>query len=134
MFIHGHFDGAIGPLRMVKLRDGIGNGAANIIGKVKIEIIDHDIDWSALVCFNAPGEVSRNSYDSDYLYLIVEILRLLWSRIGDAKYISAVKNIGHLRPFGAGIQRYQRHWTAPNSGGSKRSNQQEADRWDKRYT
>src|SRR6266487_4504566 len=128
MLVHSDFDGTTTSLRPVKLRNGIGNGATDIIGKVKIEIVDGDINRRTLMGINAPGEVSRDSDDSGHVDLIVEVPRLLWSRIGDSKNVRAVKDLGHLHPFGIGIQGNQRNRTAPNCGGSKRSHQQKGDR------
>src|SRR5450759_2437819 len=107
MFTHCDFDGAATPLSLVKLRDGIWHRAAYIIGKVKVEIVDGDINRRTLMRFNTLGEVSWNSNDCHDLDPIVQVVRLPWICIGDAKNIGTMKDLGHLHPFGARIQGYQ---------------------------
>ena len=72
----------------------------------------------------APGEkaklevMRKKHYDKS--------LRLLWIGIGDAKHISAVKDLRHLLSLRTTIKRHKGNGTAPNSGSSQRSNQQES--------
>ena len=114
MLVHSDFDGTTTSLRPVKLRNDIGNGATDIIGKVKIEIVDGDINRRTLMGINAPGEVSRDSDDSGHVDLIVEIPRLLWSHIGDTEHVGVVEDLHHLYPPCTMIQVDKRNRVPPN--------------------
>src|SRR5712691_1794540 len=122
MFVYSDFDGATAALSMVKLRDGIRHRAADIVGKVEVEIVDSDIDGCITVSLNTLGKVGGNGDDGRCIDVVIQHFGLLWSCVGDTEHVGVVEDLHHLYAFRAMIQVDKGDRAAPNGCGSQRSN------------
>src|SRR5258708_6666556 len=126
--LHDHFYGAGVPLRAVELGDSIRHRAADIVGKIQVQVIHGDIDGRVYMRIHAPREISRNGDNSRHVNMVEQYLRLRGRGISNAKDISIVNNLRHLLPFYPLVQRDKRHRVAPNGNRSQRIHQHESNR------